>query len=615
MYRFSDLSCGILLRAGLATALLSTVAAAPSLAQSGGTVETITSDERRTREGLVYVPSSHGTDIHISGSYSYQRTEGRVRIQINQVSNSSSTRTTGTLHARLFATTSSRLEGSRGYWIASASFAQQFIDTGRLPPNSSFSDIDLETNWEGPPPGTYYLFLVISEYPSLDTVLDSGRFSDRLTVEEAGGVEINGSSSYQRTGGRVRIQINQVSNSSSTRTTGTLHARLFATTSSRLEGSRGYWIASASFAQQFTDNGRLPPNSSFNDVDLETDWEAPPPGTYYVFLVISEYPDLDTPLDSGRFSDRLTVEEAGGVEINGSFSYQRTGGRVRIQINQVSNSSSTRTTGTLHARLFATTSSRLEGSRGYWIASASFAQQFTDNGRLPPNSSFNDVDLETDWEAPPPGTYYVFLVISEYPDLDTPLDSGRFSDRLTVEDPTTDSCTSDLGDILGIVTRRASWDGSCPSAHRSGRFARYYTFTLRQRHEITIELTSPTVDTYLYLLRGAGQRGTVIDSNDDMVGSNSRITSMLEPGTYTVEATTYSSGATGPFTLLLQPTVTAPGDLKGGVKDLVDESLEDLQDDSGGREATESVPALPTAGVLLLVTLLGLLGRRRLRAG
>ena len=62
-------------------------------------------------------------------------------------------------------------------------------------------------------------------------------------------------------------------------------------------------------------------------------------------------------------------------------------------------------------------------------------------------------------------------------------------------------------------------------------------------------------------------------------------------------------------------TTTAPGDLKGGVKDLVDEALDDLQDDSDGRQATETVPALPAAGVLLLATLLALLGRRRLRAG
>ena len=61
-------------------------------------------------------------------------------------------------------------------------------------------------------------------------------------------------------------------------------------------------------------------------------------------------------------------------------------------------------------------------------------------------------------------------------------------------------------------------------------------------------------------------------------------------------------------------TAPEPGDLKGGVKDLVDEALDDLQDDSDGRQATETVPSLPAAGVLLLATLLGLLGRLRLRA-
>ena len=51
------------------------------------------------------------------------------------------------------------------------------------------------------------------------------------------------------------------------------------------------------------------------------------------------------------------------------------------------------------------------------------------------------------------------------------------------------------------------------------------------------------------------------------------------------------------------------------MKDLVDEALDDLQDDSDGRQAPREVPALPAAGVLLLATLLVLLGRRRLGAG
>ncbi len=65
----------------------------------------------------------------------------------------------------------------------------------------------------------------------------------------------------------------------------------------------------------------------------------------------------------------------------------------------------------------------------------------------------------------------------------------------------------------------------------------------------------------------------------------------------------------------VRQTAPEPGDLKGGVKDLADEALDELNDDSNGRQAAESVPALPAAGVLLLATLLGLLGRRHLRTG
>ena len=63
------------------------------------------------------------------------------------------------------------------------------------------------------------------------------------------------------------------------------------------------------------------------------------------------------------------------------------------------------------------------------------------------------------------------------------------------------------------------------------------------------------------------------------------------------------------------PEPPGPGSLSDGVKDLVDEALDELNDDSNGRQATESVPALPVAGLLSLAILLGLLGWRRLHAG
>ncbi len=97
-----------------------------------------------------------------------------------------------------------------------------------------------------------------------------------------------------------------------------------------------------------------------------------------------------------------------------------------------------------------------------------------------------------------------------------------------------------------------SWSTSCPSVHRRGRHARYYTFTLATSARIEINLIS-TVDTYLYLLKGEGSNGQVVASdNDGGPGSDSRISRSLSPGTYTVEATTNRSGATGRFELTLR---------------------------------------------------------------
>ena len=65
-------------------------------------------------------------------------------------------------------------------------------------------------------------------------------------------------------------------------------------------------------------------------------------------------------------------------------------------------------------------------------------------------------------------------------------------------------------------------------------------------------------------------------------------------------------------------TVTIADDEKGigaGVKDLIDEALDDLNDDEDARNAAQQVPAVPAAGLLLMAILLGLLGRRRLGTG
>ena len=102
------------------------------------------------------------------------------------------------------------------------------------------------------------------------------------------------------------------------------------------------------------------------------------------------------------------------------------------------------------------------------------------------------------------------------------------------------------------------WVSSCDSENRSGRYAKFYSFTLEHQHEVDIVLDAPTSrDPYMYLLEGEGTSGSVIEKDDDGAGyPDSRITRVLSPSTYTIEATTNRSGRTGSFKLTV--TVKAP---------------------------------------------------------
>ena len=119
----------------------------------------------------------------------------------------------------------------------------------------------------------------------------------------------------------------------------------------------------------------------------------------------------------------------------------------------------------------------------------------------------------------------------------------------TPESPA-DGCVETIG-VDGIVS--GSWNGECVSGSRSGSYANYYTFTLAENSEVAITLES-SVDTYLYLRQGAGRDGSVLYENDDiLLGSdtNSRLSVTLQPGDYTIEATTYYAQTSGDFTLTI----------------------------------------------------------------
>ncbi len=127
-------------------------------------------------------------------------------------------------------------------------------------------------------------------------------------------------------------------------------------------------------------------------------------------------------------------------------------------------------------------------------------------------------------------------------------------------DPGTDSCGESItgdGEVSG------TWASGCQSQERSGSYARYYSFTLEQQAQVTIELESSEADTYLYLRRGDSRSGGFIDEDDDTPDtSRSEIVASLEAGSYTIEATTFDTGKTGNFTLTvsgLGGTATGPG--------------------------------------------------------
>ena len=122
------------------------------------------------------------------------------------------------------------------------------------------------------------------------------------------------------------------------------------------------------------------------------------------------------------------------------------------------------------------------------------------------------------------------------------------------------NCTTNWGTLSARRSVDGSWTGSCQSRHYSEtRYARYYSFTIRSRTSVTIDLTSSSVDTWLALYSGGGFGSTRIEADDDDGDArNARITRTLEAGTYTIEATTYSTERTGNFTLTVAPGTAVP---------------------------------------------------------
>ena len=113
--------------------------------------------------------------------------------------------------------------------------------------------------------------------------------------------------------------------------------------------------------------------------------------------------------------------------------------------------------------------------------------------------------------------------------------------------------------IEAEATIEGTWDSTCVSVRSAPdgndeRYARFFEFTLSEAAEVTITLESDE-NTLLYLLEGHGKDGELLFENEGVSTGNanriSRLNETLQPGDYTIEATTYDTEREGDFTLTI----------------------------------------------------------------
>ena len=121
---------------------------------------------------------------------------------------------------------------------------------------------------------------------------------------------------------------------------------------------------------------------------------------------------------------------AGSADIEGTVSYQISGDRITVEIERIKNNTSNSTTGTLYVTVHVTEGSSPYES-GYYIARHRITG--SSNGTLGPGQSFSDIRWTLEYTRPPPGTYHVHFFTSQYPEMDTILDSRTFTGTLVVE--------------------------------------------------------------------------------------------------------------------------------------------------------------------------------------
>lgn len=115
--------------------------------------------------------------------------------------------------------------------------------------------------------------------------------------------------------------------------------------------------------------------------------------------------------------------------------------------------------------------------------------------------------------------------------------------------------TCALGALLlvataGAQTHTGSLEDGDQTLEGSGEYMDAYTFEAQEGQLITVTMTSDAFDTYLIVQSPGGER----TMNDDAGGSDRSQVDMVasEGGTWTVVATSFSSGEVGPYEVVIE---------------------------------------------------------------
>lgn len=245
-------------------------------------------------------------------------------------------------------------------------------------------------------------------------------------AQGASPVQLVGNFSYQVEGNQVALAAADIDNTSTTYTTGSLELQLWLTTSPFSGGTiQGYDIAT----YPLTVNGAafLSPGESAQ-VDATVPLvNLPPPGSYYSTLVVAEYTQNCGTATGyctdawGNFSTPFVIGDSNNTSSYGNLVLGKNSyvasfnpNTLTFDVSSLSNTSQTYTTGTLRLEWWLT-ATPYDGKSIPGNRIAMFTIQNSSNGQLTPGQWFQDLQGTVPLvNLPPPGTYYVSILVTEY---------------------------------------------------------------------------------------------------------------------------------------------------------------------------------------------------------